>query len=154
MILALLAIFSGLVAVMRGHVPRVADSDVRERPLAAFARHHEREDVRELRLESDGDQVGHQRAVRFEGVGDAERLDHRHVGALLRLAPLNSALDLPHVVQVIGDPRAVARTEARLQRAHLVQDAVEDASILAQVVLTLAPLIRRRRTAARMRRAD
>ena len=59
-----------------------------------------------------------------------------HVHPLLGLAPLNASLDLTHVVQVIRDTRAVARAEARLQRPHLVEDAIEDAAILTQVVLT------------------
>ena len=101
---------------MRRHVPRIGDADRSECPLAALARHHEREDVRQLGLIREREQIGHQRGVRFERIGDAERLLERDVSALLRLVALNAPLDLTHVLQVGVHTCAVVRAEPRLQR--------------------------------------
>ena len=150
--LALLATFSGLVAVVRDDVPRVGDADLRERPLAGLARHHEREHAGEVGLPRHRQQVEHQRRViarTNRGCPAACRPASTSL-CCCALGALDAPLDLAHVVAGSRPTRARSRgAQPRLQRPGLAEDRVEDAAVLAQLLARRSRRSRRRRTAAR-----
>ena len=51
--------------------------------------------------------------------------------------PLNPALDLTHVVEVVGHLGTIVRPETSLQRARLGDDGVEDAAVVLQLTTAL-----------------
>ena len=67
-----------VVAVMRHRVMRLGDADLRVRPLADLARHHEREHARDVGLVRERQQVEHQLDVLVERLRHADRrVGHR-----------------------------------------------------------------------------
>jgi hypothetical protein len=66
------------VLVMRRRMERFRDPELRERPVADLARHHERRDARDVGLEGDRHQVEHQLRVLLVVVGNAGRR-RRHI---------------------------------------------------------------------------
>ena len=68
---------------------------------------------------------------------------------VLLFGGLNAPLDFAHRVEILGDPRAVARPERPLQAGEILIDAVEQAALLLHPVEPLFAACRLRRTAAR-----
>ena len=96
-------------------VVRLAHADLRIRPLAGLARHHEREDAREVGLVGHGQQVEHQPRMFLERLGDAERrVDGDDALGVRCLRSLDAALDFADVVEIVAQPDAIGRTDAAL----------------------------------------
>ena len=120
-----------LAAVVRQLVVALGDPQRRVGLVAALAAHHQREDAREVGLIRHGGDVEEQADVLLEGFGHAERRVERHVRAVLLLGPLDAALDLADVVEIVPQPGAVARAQAALQLVGVLADGVQDAAVLA-----------------------
>ena len=60
------------------------------------------------------------------------RVDRRHLRAVVGFGPLNAPLDFADVVEILVEPRAIARAESALQGVGLVGDEIENASIAAR----------------------
>ena len=100
---------SRAIAVMRDRVMRLGHADLRIRPLADLARHHEREHARQVRLEGERQKIEHQRDVLDVRLGHADRrARHVRLRMSLLLRPLDPPFDLPDVLEVLVEPRAVA----------------------------------------------
>ena len=54
------------------------------------------------------------------------------VGRVLRLGLLNAALDLAHVIEIVGDARAILRRQPALEASRLAGNRIEDAPVLAR----------------------
>ena len=108
------------------------------------------------RLERQALQVEHQLGVVVEPLRHADAgplvLRQRRLG-VLRLGLLDAALDLAQHVEIVGDRRAIRRTELRPQAGHLLDRRVEDAVLRRGPPPPAARPDRRRRTAARTRAA-
>ncbi len=122
----------GIIAVMRDGVVRLGHADLREGALAQVARQHEGGDSRDVRLKRQRLQIEHQLGVLVERLGHADG-SLRHVQDSTRrllLGFLNPPLDLADVVEIVADPRAVARAEPVLADAlRLLRDRVENAAV-------------------------
>jgi hypothetical protein len=78
--------------------------------------------------------------VLLERVGHADRrLGQRALLAagVARLDPLDAALDLADVLEIVVEPRAIARPELALQLRGLAANPVEDAAVGLEVDLAL-----------------
>ena len=123
----------GLVAVMRHVVVRLGDAERREGPLARLARHHEREDARQVGLVGHRQQVEHQRRVLLERLGHADRRRHRRSRSR-RCAPRSAGCAARSRARCPGTRRGArdpAAPTPLLQLPRLVGDRVEDAAVLA-----------------------
>ena len=91
--------------------------DLRIGPLADLARHHEREDAREIGLEGQRQQIEHQPDVLLERLGHADRrvTRRRQLGLGLLLGRLDPPLDFADVIEILAEPGAIARAEAALR---------------------------------------
>jgi hypothetical protein len=126
-------------------VPWIREADVGKRPLAALARHHEREHAGEIGAKRHRGQVEHQGRVLDEGIRDAERLvAELHLHALLPFGALDPLFDLAHVVEIVRHAGPVGGAEPRAQRPRLGGNRVEQALVLGQ---DAAPLRLRRAVA-------
>ncbi len=113
---------------MRHRVMLLADADLRIRSLAELSIAHEREYARQVGLIRERQQVVHEREVLFEHVGHAGgKGDGCHFDAVARFRALDAAFDFPHIVQIVAEPRAIARAERLLQIARLRRDQIQDA---------------------------
>ena len=120
----------GLVAVVRRVVPRLVDPEIREHQLARLAVHHEREDAREVGLIRHRHQLEHDADVLFERRRYPDRcVRHDELFGRLFLGALNPLFDLAHVVEILVQPRAIARPEPALERRHVVAHRVENALV-------------------------
>ena len=64
------------------------------------------------------------------GLGNADwRVGRQHAAAVVRLRLLDTPLDLADVVEILIEPRAIARPETRSQPRRLLRDEIEDAAI-------------------------
>ena len=126
-------------------------ADLRIGPLAQLAVGHERDDARQVGLVGDGQQVVHQRHVFFERLRNADWQCRREarLRAVVRLGPLDSAFDLADVVEILVEPRAIARAELALQLAGLLVIDVEDAQVALPARVALLRCAGRDRTCAR-----
>ena len=93
----------------------------------------EREDARRVGGKRHRLQIEHQLDVLFERIGHADRRAGQlaRLAALVRLLDLLDApLDLAHVVEVIGQARAIGGAELAAQIADRLGDPVEDALVV------------------------
>src|SRR5688572_17484032 len=105
-------------------------TDLRIRPLAQLSRHHEGGHSSEIRLVCSCHQVEHQRHVLLEGVGNAYWcLSCGQLAAISRLGALDAAFDLPDVVEILRQSRAVTGAKISPQRSGLFTNHVENAAI-------------------------
>src|SRR4051794_40487029 len=113
----------------------VGDADVPIAAIAAFARDHKGDDAREIRLKRHDLHVDHQLGVVFELRGNAGRaLENRDLHRrVLLFRLLNAALDVADRFQVLGELRAVALAETRLEPVDIAGDVIEDAALLFQI---------------------
>ena len=85
-------------------------------PLARFARHHERDHAREIRLVGQRHQIEHQPGVlRVESGMPTGRRRQRQAVRRSLLGALNPLLDLAHVLEILGRGGPVARPEPALE---------------------------------------
>ena len=116
MIFAILAIFSGIVAVVRERMVRIGHADLGVGAVAGLARELEGDDPRDVALQRQHLQVEHQ--PRVVGVGRPARRPGRSrsgswLSARLGLGLLNAPLDLAHGLEILADPGAIRRPELR-----------------------------------------
>ncbi len=121
--------FLRIVLVVRSGVERIGHADLREGAVTHLARHHEAGNARDVGLERQRHQFHHQLGVHHVIVRDADGGGgHFDALAVLGLGDLDAALDLAHVVQILGDAVTIVRAQTALQmadlRGHRVQDAV------------------------------
>src|ERR1700674_1806717 len=89
---------------------------LRVRTLTELARHHEREDAREIGLQRDRDQVEHQRDMLVERLWNTHGgVRCRDLAGIVCLRTLDPPLDLANVVQVFAEAVTIGRTESQLQ---------------------------------------
>ena len=113
LILTHYAILDRIVLVMRYGMVLLRHADLRIGALAEFARHHECEDARGVGLIGHCQQIEEQRHMFVERIGNADRSVRRiHRGRATSFLPLDAALDFTEIVQIIGQPRAIAHAQA------------------------------------------
>ena len=96
----------------------VGDADLRIRAVADFARHHEGEDARDVRLVRERQQVVHERDVLFDttnGMPTGAAGSARSACHIVLPGQLNAPLDLAHVLEILAHRRAIVRAELALQ---------------------------------------
>src|SRR6266511_145062 len=124
------AVFPFLV-VRRGMEARV-DAALRVHATRTVAAHLERKHARDLRCERDRLQIEHQPDVLLEIVRYASgRFGHfaDFATAIVRLDFLDPPLDLPYVVEILVEARAIGRPKRLPDAVHLRRDPVEHAAI-------------------------
>src|SRR5580698_4286449 len=120
----------GVVLVVGNAVMLLGDANLGISALTDFARHHESEYARDIRLPGGGDKIEHQTHMLVEQLGNADRSVESGL-ALVVLGTLDAALDLADIVEIIAEARAVALTEAALEVAGLFGNRIENAALLA-----------------------
>src|SRR5262245_29764356 len=116
--------------MVRQRVERVRNPACRERLTAEVARQHEREDAGDVGLVRDRDQVEEQGCVLLECVGypcGGGRNIELSIAVLL--APLNTSLDFPDVVEIVAETDPIPGTEPLSQARGTVGDGIENAAI-------------------------
>ncbi len=103
--------------------------------VAAVVGEHERRDARQVGLERQHEDVGHQADVVLVVLRDAQRPGDLGVADVhLRLGAFDPLLDLAHAFQVFVELALVVSAEFAFQRVGVLGDEIEDA-----LVVTIAP---------------
>ena len=119
-----------LVAVMRRRVEALRHAALWIDAARSVATHLEREHPRDIGLERQGLQVEHELHMLVERVGHARRRPGQFAGlagTVAGLDPLNTPLDLAHVLEILRHALTVARVERAIQVGHLARHVVEHA---------------------------
>ncbi|HIC53184.1 MAG TPA: hypothetical protein EYO97_05075, partial [Gemmatimonadetes bacterium] len=120
-----------VVTVMGQPVVRVWHPQVRVGSSTQLATEHEGEDAGDVGLIGEREQVEHQLDVLLVGVGHADRtsqLGKLGVGTL-GLSQLDPALERADRVEILGDSRAIARTDVALEIGEVVGHRIENAAV-------------------------
>ena len=129
------------VLVVRGRVERGLVAALRIDAVRGVAAQLEREDARGVGGEGNRLQVEHQLDVLLERVRHADRRA-RQLARLARAVrgfdALDAALDLAHVVEVVGQAGAVGGAEVLVQAGDGGPEPVEDALVLGAALAALA----------------
>src|SRR4029453_15002297 len=111
----------------------IRDADLRVRPVALLGPQHERDDTGQIALVSQHLQIEHQLRMLFEAPRNARGTIHvRKLARRLLLGALNAPLDVAHALEILAEPRAVARADRPHETSGGLGDRVEEAAILLQ----------------------
>src|SRR5215472_4521162 len=101
---------------MRDRVMLLADADLRVSALAEFARHHESEHARDVRLKRSSREIELQVYVVLKICRRPNRsIGRRGAGRIPSLRLLNPTLNLADIVQISCKPRPILYPERTLQ---------------------------------------
>src|SRR6266446_9355608 len=99
---------------------RIGDPNLRIRADAGFAAQHEGGNPGQIALERDRHQVKHELRMLFEHLWNAHRLlYHRQLLADLLLSLMDAPLNIAHCLEILTNPRPVARAEPLLEKGNL-----------------------------------
>src|SRR5437773_9946095 len=106
-------------------------SNLRIRAAAEFAAHHERDDAREIALIGQHLQIEHQPGVLLERRRHARWLiEGGQLARALLLGPLNTSLDVPNGVEILGELGSILRADRPRETRDLAADGIEEAAVL------------------------
>ena len=110
-----------LAAVVRRVVEGALEAALRIAAVRRVATQLEREDPRDVGRECQHLQIEHQLDVLAERVGHADRRRRQLAqlaAAVARLDDLDPPLDLAHVIEIVGEPRSIGRSQRLLPAAR------------------------------------
>ncbi len=130
-----------LVSVMCHRMMRLGDADVRVTPAAAFVTDHKGKDTRDVALEGEPHQLVGDGHVFVEGIGySSRRIGAFRNGAGSGFHPCELLFDVADIGQIFVEYRVVGRAQLALHFRSLLDDRIQNALLLLEVV---EPLLRR-----------